>query len=160
MAEIGRGPESPVLEIFEKGKQFTEELLKENENLRKVIARLKTEKLDLENQYVKAEVPHLRQKVELLESVVDAGTVEPVRDGLQRDGSSRTVGGSYKPQEAPPGLSDAIELCRKRLRYSDRQLACMGGLSETAILGWALANPERRLDGAHCQISATQVVGL
>ena len=32
-----------VLELFEKGKVFTEELLKENENLRMVIARLKTE---------------------------------------------------------------------------------------------------------------------
>jgi len=57
-----------VLQLFEQGKQFTEELLQENEKLRRIITGLRAEKQDLEGQYVKVDGPRMREKIELLES--------------------------------------------------------------------------------------------
>jgi hypothetical protein len=65
-----KNEKSKALEIFEKGKEFTEELLKENEKLRMVIAKLKNERLEMENRYVKVDVPHLQRKNEILEKEV------------------------------------------------------------------------------------------
>ena len=70
MAEEKERGQSMVLELFEEGKRFTEELLKENENLRMLIAKLKTEKRDLEGKYIKVDVPWMKQKIELLEDEV------------------------------------------------------------------------------------------
>jgi len=67
MSNEGLG-RNAMLDIFEQGKRFTEELLKENENLRLVIAKLKTERREIESQLIKVEVPRLQQKVEVLES--------------------------------------------------------------------------------------------
>ena len=61
------GSASKVLQLFEQGKQFTEDLLKENEKLRRIITALRAEKQELESQYVKVDVPRLREKVELLQ---------------------------------------------------------------------------------------------
>ena len=61
---------SKVVARYEKGKEFTEELLKENENLRKVIAKQNNERMELENRYVKVDVPHLQRKNEILEKEV------------------------------------------------------------------------------------------
>ena len=59
-----------VFQLFEQGKKFTEELLKENEKLRMAVTSLRAEMRDLENQYVKVDVPHMRQKLESLEREV------------------------------------------------------------------------------------------
>jgi nitrate/nitrite-specific signal transduction histidine kinase len=58
--------DSRFLRVFEEGKQFTEELLKENERLRLVAAGLRNEKRDLENKYVKVDVPRLQERNVLL----------------------------------------------------------------------------------------------
>ena len=61
-----------VLDLFEKGKAFTEDLLRENENLRMIIARLKTEIRDIESRLTKAlsffqpaivRIPHLQHRI-------------------------------------------------------------------------------------------------
>jgi hypothetical protein len=70
MADEKERGQSMVLELFEEGKRFTEELLKENENLRMLIAKLKTEKRDLESKYIKVDVPWMKQKIDLLEDEV------------------------------------------------------------------------------------------
>ncbi len=59
-----------VLRIFEDGKRFTEELLRENEKLRLLAARLRAEKADLENRFVKVDVPRLQDKLRLTEQEV------------------------------------------------------------------------------------------
>ena len=59
-----------VLDLFEEGKHFTEELLRENEKLRLVIARLRAEQRKLESQYIKVDVPRLKEKVSVLEEEV------------------------------------------------------------------------------------------
>ncbi len=56
-----------VLELFTEGKAFTEELLKENENLRLVVAKLKNEKKDLEKKYIQVDVPRMREKLRMHE---------------------------------------------------------------------------------------------
>lgn len=56
-----------VLKIFEEGKRFTEELLRENEKLRLLIGNLRNEKRELENRYIKVDVPRMQEKVLLLE---------------------------------------------------------------------------------------------
>ena len=70
MAEEEKRGQSMILELFEEGKRFTEDLLKENENLRMVIAKLKTDKRDLESQYIRVDVPRMKQKIDLLEDEV------------------------------------------------------------------------------------------
>ena len=56
-----------VLEFFEEGKRFTEDVLKENEKLRMINANLQAEKRDLESRYVKVSVPQVEQKNALLQ---------------------------------------------------------------------------------------------
>ena len=56
-----------VQDIFEQGKEFTREVLKENERLRYLNANLKNEIRDLNNQYVRVDVPRLQERVRLLE---------------------------------------------------------------------------------------------
>lgn len=55
------------LKIFEDGKRFTEQLLKENERLRLLMANLKNEKRDLENRYIKVDVPRLQERIILVD---------------------------------------------------------------------------------------------
>ncbi len=59
-----------IFDLFAEGKQFTEELLKENERLRLINAQLKNEKREVENQYVRVDVPRLQEKVKLLEEEI------------------------------------------------------------------------------------------
>lgn len=61
-------PPSPArfLELFEEGKRFTEELLKENERLRLLIAKLRDEKSDLERKVGRGSPGDLGEKVQLL----------------------------------------------------------------------------------------------
>ncbi len=61
------GSGGKVLELFEQGKQFTEELLRENEKQRRIIAALRAEKQQLEKQYIEVDVPRMRDRIELLE---------------------------------------------------------------------------------------------
>ncbi len=70
MSETGPATPMKLLELFEEGKRFTEDLLKENERLRMLAASLKAERNDLQSQYVKVDVPHLQQKTALLEQEV------------------------------------------------------------------------------------------
>ena len=56
------------MHIFEEGKKFTEELLRENERLRAAILSLKNEKRELEGKYVKIDTLHMQEKIRLLES--------------------------------------------------------------------------------------------
>lgn len=62
--------EMKFLKLFEDGKRFTEELLKENERLRLLVGKVKGEKRELEGKYVKVDVPQLQEKVRLLEDDV------------------------------------------------------------------------------------------
>ncbi len=61
-----------VHELFEETRRFTEDLLAENEKLRLLVASIRTEKRDIESQYVRVDVPHLQNKVKLLEEEVAA----------------------------------------------------------------------------------------
>jgi len=61
------GPELKLMELFEEGKRFTQDLLKENEKLRLVNANLRNERKDIESQYVKVDVPLMQHKLSLLE---------------------------------------------------------------------------------------------
>jgi nitrate/nitrite-specific signal transduction histidine kinase len=70
MERPARDGSSKVLELFEEGRKFTEELLTENERLRGSNARLHNELRDIENQYVRIDVPRLQQKVTMLEEEV------------------------------------------------------------------------------------------
>ncbi|MBN1960466.1 MAG: GAF domain-containing protein [Deltaproteobacteria bacterium] len=58
------------LELFEEGKRFTQELLKENEKLRFIIAKLRDEKTDLEQQLQVNNNPTLAEKTQNLENIV------------------------------------------------------------------------------------------
>ena len=60
------------LELFEEGKRFTEELLRENERLRLVITKLRDEKNELEQRSRGGEPPILVQKAHVLEQEVTA----------------------------------------------------------------------------------------
>lgn len=59
-----------IFELFEEGKHFTEELLKENERLRLINAQLKNEKRDVESQYVRVDVPRLQEKLRVFEEEI------------------------------------------------------------------------------------------
>ena len=58
------------LALFEEGKRFTEELLKENEKLRLVITKLRDEKAELEQRLQRGEAPAVAQKAQYLEQEV------------------------------------------------------------------------------------------
>jgi putative methionine-R-sulfoxide reductase with GAF domain len=62
--------EGKLLELFEDGKRFTQDLLRENERLRSLVAGLKLEQRDLESRVVRADVPLIQQKVQVLEQEV------------------------------------------------------------------------------------------
>ncbi len=57
-----------MLQVFEEGKRFTEDLMKENENLRLVVAKLKNESKELEKKYIQVDVPRMREKMRILEA--------------------------------------------------------------------------------------------
>ena len=59
-----------ILELFEEGRKFTEDLLRENERLRAANAQTRAELRDLQNQYVKIDVPRVQQKLSLIEEEV------------------------------------------------------------------------------------------
>ena len=61
------GKAKRVVEMFEEGKRFTEEVMRENERLRLLVGNLKDEIRELGNQYVKVDVPRLKERVTLLE---------------------------------------------------------------------------------------------
>jgi hypothetical protein len=66
MTDKLRGSSARVLELFEEGRKFTEELLRENERLRAANAQARNELRELQNQYVRVDVPSLQQKLQLL----------------------------------------------------------------------------------------------
>lgn len=68
--KTGRDGSTRVLELFEEGRRFTEDLLRENERLRALNAQIRTEKRDLETQYVRVDVPSMQRKLALLEEEV------------------------------------------------------------------------------------------
>lgn len=55
------------LKLFEEGKNFTEELLRENERLRLQVAKLRSNMKDVESQYIKVDVPQMKEKIHLQE---------------------------------------------------------------------------------------------
>jgi GAF domain len=59
--------EQNLLRLFEEGKNFTEELMAENERLRMHLAGIRNEKRDLENKYVRVDVPRLQERVVILQ---------------------------------------------------------------------------------------------
>jgi len=59
-----------VLQVFEEGKRFTEDLMKENENLRLLVAKQKSEKKEMEREYIQVDVPRMREKINILEAEV------------------------------------------------------------------------------------------
>ena len=56
-----------VLELFEEGRQFTEELLRENERLRGQAVRLRQEMGELEHRLAQADVPRFTERIRSLE---------------------------------------------------------------------------------------------
>jgi hypothetical protein len=61
------GAEMKLLELFEEGKRFTHDLLKENEKLRLVVANLRNERKELEQQGVRVDLERLEQKLVISE---------------------------------------------------------------------------------------------
>ena len=61
-------PREQVVERFENGRKFTEELLEEYETLRRAIAKLQADKRELERSMSHTEVGTLKKKVEVLEA--------------------------------------------------------------------------------------------
>jgi hypothetical protein len=62
-----RDSASRVLELFEEGRKFTEDLLKENERLRAAVAQARNEVRELQNQYVKVEVVQIQRRLASME---------------------------------------------------------------------------------------------
>ena len=69
MAEEERG-ESRIQGLFKRGKEFTEDLIKENKNLRLLVTKIKTEKKDLEDRFIDDNITYLQQKVDVMEQEV------------------------------------------------------------------------------------------
>jgi len=63
-------PPNRFLELFEEGKRFTEDLLRENEKLRLLITKVRDEKKELELRGAGADATHLVQKTQFLEQEV------------------------------------------------------------------------------------------
>ncbi len=68
----GRDSASRVLELFEEGRKFTEELLKENERLRAAIFQARTEVRDLQNQRIRPDVEHMQKRLASVEDELAA----------------------------------------------------------------------------------------
>ncbi|MBN2573815.1 MAG: GAF domain-containing protein [Deltaproteobacteria bacterium] len=68
----GRDSAARVLELFEEGRKFTEDLLKENERLRAAVAQARIEIRDLENRYIKVDVARLQRRLVSVEDEVAA----------------------------------------------------------------------------------------
>jgi GAF domain-containing protein len=68
----GRDSASRVLELFEEGRKFTEELLKENERLRAAIFQTRTEVRDLQNQRVRPDIEHMQKRLATVEEELEA----------------------------------------------------------------------------------------
>jgi hypothetical protein len=69
MSEQDNGfPGSKIFSLFDQGKKFTEELLRENERLRHLVAEVTRQKNVLEKQSEAAGVAHLQDKIRVLEA--------------------------------------------------------------------------------------------
>jgi hypothetical protein len=66
----GAERETKFIEIFEESKRFTEEILRENEKLRMLVASLRSENSEVEGRYAKIEVPRLQDRIRQLEEEV------------------------------------------------------------------------------------------
>jgi GAF domain-containing protein len=64
---VKQDAEKRAFRVFEEGKRFAEDLIKENERLRLVNVNLKNEIRAIENQYIKLDVVRLHKKLELIE---------------------------------------------------------------------------------------------
>jgi hypothetical protein len=68
----GKDSASRVLELFEEGRRFTEDLLKENERLRSSVAQARNEVRELQNQYIKVDVARMQRRLTSIEDEVQA----------------------------------------------------------------------------------------
>lgn len=68
----GRDSAARVLELFEEGRKFTEDLLKENERLRSAVAQARNEVRELQNQYIKVDVARMQRRLASVEDEVQA----------------------------------------------------------------------------------------
>lgn len=86
------------LELFEEGKRFTEEILKENEKLRFVVAKLRDEKSELEQRLQQGVQPTLSEKTQHLEQQVShlRGELEAMRQQFDSvEGENRQFAERY-----------------------------------------------------------------
>jgi putative methionine-R-sulfoxide reductase with GAF domain len=70
--KAGRDSAARVLELFEEGRKFTEDLLKENERLRSAVAQARTEVRELQNQYIKVDVARMQRRLASVEEELSA----------------------------------------------------------------------------------------
>jgi putative methionine-R-sulfoxide reductase with GAF domain len=68
----GKDSAARVMELFEEGRKFTEDLLKENERLRGMIAQARTEVRELENRYIKVDVARMQRRLASVEDELQA----------------------------------------------------------------------------------------
>jgi putative methionine-R-sulfoxide reductase with GAF domain len=68
----GRDSAAKVLELFEEGRKFTEDLLKENERLRVAVAQARSEVRELENRYIKVDVARMQRRLASVEDELQA----------------------------------------------------------------------------------------
>ena len=68
----GKDSASRVLELFEEGRKFTEELLKDNERLRVSLAQARNEVREVQNQNVKVDMDRIQRRLETVEEEVQA----------------------------------------------------------------------------------------
>lgn len=68
----GRDTATRVLELFEEGRKFTEDLLKENERLRSAVAQARAEVRELQNQYIKVDVARMQRRLASVEEELQA----------------------------------------------------------------------------------------
>jgi GAF domain-containing protein len=65
---VKQNAENKAFRVFEEGKKFAEDLIRENERLRLVNVNLKNEIRAIESQYIKLDVVRLQKKLELIEN--------------------------------------------------------------------------------------------
>jgi putative methionine-R-sulfoxide reductase with GAF domain len=70
--KAGRDSAARVLELFEEGRKFTEDLLKENERLRSAVAQARSEVRELQNQYIKVDVARMQRRLASVEDEVQS----------------------------------------------------------------------------------------